>query len=110
VIETTIVTFNAGAILEPTMKRVGVRELKAHLSEYLTKVKAGEEVIVTERGKSVAKLIPWAPTESSDAEWERLRELERRGLVRMGTGKIPEGFWDMPRPNYPEGLCVKFVL
>ncbi len=38
--------------------QVGVRTLKAHLSEYLTRVRAGEEVIVTDRGLPVARITP----------------------------------------------------
>ena len=37
---------------------VGVRELKAKLSEYLGKAASGEEVVVTDRGKPVARLVP----------------------------------------------------
>ena len=36
----------------------GVRELRDHLSRYLNAVRAGEEVIVTDHGKAVARLIP----------------------------------------------------
>jgi prevent-host-death family protein len=36
---------------------VGVRELKARLSEYLGKVAAGEIVVVTDRGRPVARLV-----------------------------------------------------
>jgi prevent-host-death family protein len=35
---------------------VGVRELRDHLSQWLERVKAGGEVIVTERGMPVARL------------------------------------------------------
>ena len=35
---------------------VSVRELKNHLSEYLRHVQAGEDVIVTSRGKVIARL------------------------------------------------------
>lgn len=35
---------------------VGIRELKAHLSEYVDKAAKGEVIIVTHRGKSVARL------------------------------------------------------
>jgi prevent-host-death family protein len=35
---------------------VGVRELRDHLSAWLERVKKGEEVIVTERGRPVARL------------------------------------------------------
>ena len=37
---------------------VAVRELKDHLSEYLKRVSAGEEVVVTSHGKPVARLAP----------------------------------------------------
>jgi prevent-host-death family protein len=37
---------------------VGVRELRDHLSAYLDEVKAGGELVVTERGRPVARLIP----------------------------------------------------
>lgn len=36
----------------------GVRELRDNLSRYLTAVRAGTEVIVTDHGKAVARLIP----------------------------------------------------
>lgn len=35
---------------------VGIRELKARLSEYVAKAAAGERIIVTDRGKPVAQL------------------------------------------------------
>ena len=37
---------------------VGVRELKNHLSRYLERVRAGDEVIVTDRGRPIARLTP----------------------------------------------------
>ena len=38
--------------------RVGVRELRQNLSKYLERVKDGEALVVTERGRQVARLIP----------------------------------------------------
>ena len=38
---------------------VGVRELKAKLSEYLGRVADGESVVVTDRGTPVARLVPF---------------------------------------------------
>lgn len=38
---------------------VGVRELKAKLSEYLGRVAEGEDVVVTDRGTPVARLVPY---------------------------------------------------
>jgi prevent-host-death family protein len=37
---------------------VGVRELRQNLSKYLDRVKDGEALVVTERGRQVARLIP----------------------------------------------------
>ena len=85
-----------------------VSELKAGLSAYLARVKSGEEVIVTERGTPVAKLVPIPRT--ADHEMERLRDLERRGLIKLGTGKIPPEFWDMPRPEDPGDGVLKALL
>jgi prevent-host-death family protein len=75
------------------MISAGIAQLKARLSEYLARVQAGEEVVVTDRGRPVAKLVP-----ARDAD-EHLRELERRGLIRIGTGKLPPGFLDEPLPE-----------
>ena len=38
--------------------KVGVRELRQNLSKYLERVKAGEDLLVTERGTVVARLVP----------------------------------------------------
>ena len=85
------------------MKTAAISALKASLSEYLAGVKAGEEIIVTDRGKPIAKLMPLQPgkTEMPD----ELRSLERAGIVRIGTGKIPDFFWDEPRVKDKQSLA-----
>lgn len=89
------------------MKTASVSKLKASLSEYLRQVKAGEEVLVTERGRPIARI---APAESSNALPEHLAEMEKQGLIKVGSGKLPKRFWDLPRPKDPKGLVVKTVL
>jgi prevent-host-death family protein len=37
---------------------VGVRELRNNLSRYLDRVRSGEEVVVTERGRAIARVLP----------------------------------------------------
>ncbi|HEY3671618.1 MAG TPA: type II toxin-antitoxin system prevent-host-death family antitoxin [Acidimicrobiia bacterium] len=37
---------------------VGIRELKNHLSRYLDRVRDGEEVVVTDRGRAIARVVP----------------------------------------------------
>jgi prevent-host-death family protein len=91
-----------------TMKTAAISKLKASLSEYLARVKAGEEVVVTERGKPVAKIIP---LDRGKAEISaHLLTLERAGLIRIGTGNLPKGFWNLSRPKDKKGLLVKALL
>lgn len=47
------------------MERIGVRQLRQHASTYLAKVKAGETVEVTQRGRLVALLVPPRPAASA---------------------------------------------
>lgn len=89
------------------MKTAAVSQLKASLSEYLLKIKAGEEVLVTERGRPIAKLVPLA---RSGTLPERLREMEKEGLVSVGKGALPKNFWNLPRPKDPKGLVLKALL
>lgn len=37
---------------------VGVRELRDNLSRYLDRVRAGEELVVTDRGRAIARVLP----------------------------------------------------
>ena len=47
-------------------ERVGVRELRQNLSRYLDRVKAGEDLVVTEHGREVARLLPVAASGYAD--------------------------------------------
>jgi prevent-host-death family protein len=89
------------------MKTTTVSKLKASLSEYLRSVKAGEEILVTERGRPIAKLTPVV---SSDVLRDDLVEMEKQGFIKIGSGKLPKGFWDLPRPKDPKGLVLKTAL
>ena len=60
---------------------VGIRELKNGLSRYIDRVESGEEVIVTDRGRPVAKLSPL------DASDDRLAQLVAAGVVRPPTSR-----------------------
>lgn len=58
---------------------VGVRELKNQLSSYLDRVKAGEEVTVTEHGRPIARLTAIAP------DVDRRAALIEAGIVRPAS-------------------------
>ena len=49
------------------MRTAGVAGLKAKLSKYLEAVKAGEEVIVTEHGKAIARVVPYTRSGATPA-------------------------------------------
>lgn len=83
-------------------------QLKASLSEHLARVKAGEEVVVTERGTPIAKIIPMSS--HMDGTDMRMTELVRAGLVRRGVGKLPKGFWTMPRPMDSKGKGLDVLI
>ena len=89
------------------MKTAAVSKLKAYLSEYLNRVKAGEEVLITDRGKPVARLVPIS---RKKAAGDSLARMEKQGLIRLGSGKLPKGFWEMPRAEDPKGLVLKALL
>jgi prevent-host-death family protein len=87
------------------MKTAAVAKLKAQLSQYLARVKAGEEILVTERNVPVARIVP-VERGAGDA---RLRELERQGLLRLGSGKLPRNFWKLPRGRDPKASVRRAV-
>ncbi len=80
--------------------QVGIADLKAHLSQYLKRVESGEEIIVADRGRPVARLVPtkWQNDEEEDA---RLLDLQRRGVIRLGLGYVPAEVFEMERPEDP---------
>lgn len=45
-------------LLCSTMEAIGVRELRQHASRYLERVRRGETLEVTDRGRPVARLVP----------------------------------------------------
>ena len=68
------------------MQTVGIRELKTNLSRYLSRVKSGERIIVTDRAKEVAIIAPFGD-QSDD---EKLLRLMERGIAQWSGGK-PKG-------------------
>ena len=74
------------------MKAVGIKQLKAHLSQYIREVRGGETVLVTDRDEVVAEIRPAhrqpRPAESIDEILDRLAE---EGQVTRAS--VPKGNW-----------------
>jgi len=63
------------------MSAVGVKELKNRLTYYLRRTKAGEEVMVTERGKPIALLQPIQTATNVRSLDSRLAQLAAQGFL-----------------------------
>ena len=63
------------------MISIGVKELKAKLSNYLDKVRRGEEVVITSHGREVALVIPVS------SERRRVNALMEAGKAKWAGGK-----------------------
>lgn len=85
------------------MISVGVKDLKDHLSEYLRKVRRGERVVVTDRGRPVASLSRVEEGVDAEAAWS----LVEQGLASWNGGK-PAGCSTSPRPR--KGTVAAAVL
>ena len=68
---------------------ISVRELKSRLSETLRRVAEGREVVVTSRGKEVARLLPpRARRRAASTEAELIARLRSLPWIRPGKGKL----------------------
>ena len=70
------------------MKRVAIVELKSKLSHFLKLVKNGKEMLVTEHGEPIARIIPFKSIQGANES--RVTSLLRNGIVREPSGKISD--------------------
>lgn len=68
------------------MNTVGIRDLKAHLSRHLRRVRSGTRLVITERGRAIASINPVETPH--DVEWAHA--LVAAGRAQWSGGK-PEG-------------------
>ena len=76
------------------METASISEVKNGLSAIIDRVKGGESIVVTDRGIPVAVIEPVSGR--IDVE-DRLARLERSGLIKRGTGKVPHRAAPDPR-------------
>ena len=89
------------------MKTVNVADLKNHLSAYLQLVRDGEEVIVKDRNRPMARISPYG----GDAAGEEERQLVATGAMKLPTRPINwKKFWSMPAPNIGADKALRAVL
>ena len=82
------------------MKEAKISEVKNQLSRYLALVKKGEVVRILDRDVPIAQLVPIA---AAAVGGDALLALERKGLIRRGSGKIPRELLSQDPPGEPVG-------
>lgn len=68
------------------MIHAGIKDVKNNLSRFLVQVKSGEEVVITERGRPIARIV----TENDGDKSIRaaLAHLVQRGLITLPSRSI----------------------
>src|SRR5262245_15169712 len=70
------------------MKHATITEAKNQLSALIARVQHGESIVITDRGRPVARLVSALVTAAADPDG-RLARLERRGGLRRGSAPPP---------------------
>lgn len=88
------------------MRSVNIAELKNRLSAYLAEVQEGEEIIIRNRKRPIAKIVRLNLDNLSEEE----RKLVARGLMRPAERPLPASFWSMPAPRVSLKRVVAAVI
>ena len=87
------------------MRSTNIADLRNRLTQYLKEVRAGEEIVVRDRQRPIAKIVPFT-VDDEDADDA---SLVAAGLMRQGTGKLPASFWRTRGPRVPLKAAVAAV-
>ena len=88
------------------MKSVNIAELKDRLSLYLSRVKAGEEIVIRDRDRPIARLVPLRKGDDDDGQ---LAVLVAKGLIRLGEGPLDDEFWSLPAPRVSAATLQRVI-
>lgn len=91
------------------MKRASVSEAKNGLSGLLTEVRRGEAVLITHRGKPIARIEPCGV--GGPGADRASAELVNRGVASPPRAPLDvEGFLDIPVPRLTEGAGASEII
>lgn len=89
------------------MTIVSISELKARLSAFIDIVREGDEVLVTDRGRPIARLMPIRHAEQEEGRREMLL---RSGRLRGPTTTLADDFFARARPADGNGHSLAALL
>ena len=90
------------------MKTASVSETRNNLSAILRQVREGESYLIVDRGKPIARLEP-VTAEDQGAD-RRRADLERRGILHRGRGRVRMEIIETPPPSLPKGVSALAFL
>ncbi len=79
------------------MQTITVSELQRNLGLYLEKVKDGDEIIIEEENKVIARILPFETEED---------RLVAGGLMSLPKKELTEDFWETDAPEIPQERIV----
>ncbi len=74
------------------MRTANIAQLRDRLTHYLREVRAGQEIVVRDRQRPIARIVPLSLDAESDDE-----DLVAAGLMRKATQALPSAFWRTKR-------------
>ena len=81
------------------MRSVNIADLKNNLSRYLDEVRRGSEVLVKDRNKPIARIVPLTPEGDDEVEFMELIAAGGARLPRTSE-PLPDSFWKgLPKSN-----------
>ena len=83
------------AISTDIMRSTNIADLRNRLTQYLREVRAGEEIVVRDRQRPIAKIVPFTVDDDDPEE----AALVGDGLMRKGSGAVRPSFWKARRPR-----------
>ena len=87
------------------MRSTNIADLRNRLTQYLQEVRAGEEIVVRDRQRPIAKIVPFT-VDDDDADDAALVS---GGLMRKGSGILPASFWRARRSRVTMHAVVAAV-
>ena len=86
------------------MRSVKIADLKNRLTQYLREVREGQEIIVCDRNRPIAKIVPLSVDDDADRS-----ALIAAGLLRPGQRALPRSFWTAERSTVSLDQAVNAV-
>ena len=87
------------------MRSTNIADLRNRLTQYLREVRAGEEIVVRDRQRPIAQIVPFS-VDDDDADDAAL---VAAGLMRKGSRVIPPSFWKTRRSRMTLQAAVAAV-